>query len=282
MNYEICKKEFIKNINNISHSISRYDVMRDFAELSRITIMNQMTPFYSQDAENRYLEIIRRYKKDEVNKICNMFGLVQLALNDHHGDFLGECLMSLEMGNHNIGQFFTPFHLCSLLAGINVTEPTEAMRLKGYFTISEPAAGGGGMIIAAHQQALSFNIDMFAHCVELSDMTADLCYINLSLAGVAGQVVQGNTLSGKMGRCMPTPALCSDVWHYRFKYECHTDEIADCIYATHDENESVNSGFKTMKDVLNVMGEPSVKCSERLFIYDDVAFSDYKVNQNET
>lgn len=278
MNYEQCKTEFIKTIGSIDYSLSRYDVVKDFAELTRITILNQLTPFYSDDAENRYLEIVKNYKKDDLNKIAHLFALVQIALDDSKGDFLGECLMSLDMGSKHIGQFFTPYHLCRLNAEIILNDISESIKRKGYFDISEPAAGGGGMIIAAKELADFHKIDMFAHCIELSDMTADLCYINLSAAGIAAQVIQGNSLSMVMGRCMPTPALCSDVWQYRFKYPCNTDEITDSVYITDGKNKSVDTGFKNMNDVLNIMGEPKLKCSERLFIYDGAAFTDYRIN----
>ena len=87
----------------------------------------------------------------------------------------------------------------------------------GFPVLIKAAAGGGGMVIAAHHRATELKVDLYAHCVELSHMTADLCYINLSAAGVAAHVTQGNTLSMKMGRSFPTPALCTELWHNRLK-----------------------------------------------------------------
>lgn len=277
MNYEQCKKEFIKTASSIARNLHRYDVIRDFAEMTRITILNNLTPFRSEKDEQHYLTIAGKYKSDDLNKIAHMFALVQIAYQDRYGDFLGECLMELEMGSKHMGQFFTPYHLCTLLAQMTIN-PTEAQKRRGYFDISEPAAGGGGMIIAGHEIAKSKNIDMFASCVELSHMTADLCYINLSCAGIAAKVTQGNTLSLEMGRCMPTPALCTNVWSHRFAFECNTDEISDRVYVTIDDNESVDSGFSNMKQLIAAMGKPSITCSERLVIYEGAAFTDYKVH----
>lgn len=216
MNYEQCKKEFIKTASIIARSLHRYDVVRDFAEMTRITIINNLTPFWSEDSEKQYLTTAGRYTRDDLNSMAHMFALVQIAYADRHGDFLGECLMELEMGNKHMGQFFTPYDLCLLIAKMTIC-PTEEQKRRGYFDISEPAAGGGAMVIAAQEIAKNESIEMFASCIELSHMTADLCYINLSCAGVAAQVIQGNALSMDMGRCMPTPALCTDTWLRRLK-----------------------------------------------------------------
>lgn len=213
--YDAIKKAFIKRCEDLSHVRSLHDVIRDFAELGRITIVNQLTPFYSQEAEDIYLKTIKKYNSDEQSQLAQMLAFVSMAHQMQPGDFLGETLMELSMGRKELGQFFSPYSVCQLNAQMCISE--SSVNDKGYITLSEPAAGGGGMVIAAHHRATELNVDLYAHCVELSHMTADLCYINLSAAGVAAHVTQGNTLSMKMGRSFPTPALCTELWHNRFK-----------------------------------------------------------------
>lgn len=211
--YDAIKKAFIKRCEDLSHVRSLHDVIRDFAELGRITIVNQLTPFYSQDAEDVYLKTIKKYNSDEQSQLAQMLAMVSMAHELQPGDFLGETLMELSMGRKELGQFFTPYSLCSLNAELTLS--ADLVNDKGYVSLSEPAAGGGGMVIAAHHRATELKVDLYAHCVELSHMTADLCYINLSAAGVAAHVTQGNTLSMKMGRSFPTPALCTQQWSER-------------------------------------------------------------------
>jgi type I restriction-modification system DNA methylase subunit len=211
--YDAVKKAFIKRCEDLSHVRSLHDVIRDFAELGRITIVNQLTPFYSQDAEDIYLKTIKKYNSDEQSQLAQMLAMVSMAHELQPGDFLGETLMELSMGRKELGQFFTPYSLCRLNAELTLS--ADSVNDKGYVSLSEPAAGGGGMVIAAHHRATELNVDLYAHCVELSHMTADLCYINLSAAGVAAHVTQGNTLSMKMGRSFPTPALCTQQWSER-------------------------------------------------------------------
>ena len=211
--YDAIKKAFIKRCEDLSHVRSLHDVIRDFAELGRITIVNQLTPFYSQDAEDIYLKTIKKYNSDEQSQLAQMLAMVSMAHELQPGDFLGETLMELSMGRKELGQFFTPYSLCRLNAELTLS--ADSVNDKGYVSLSEPAAGGGGMVIAAHHRATELKVDLYAHCVELSNMTADLCYINLSAAGVAAHVTQGNTLSMKMGRSFPTPALCTQQWSER-------------------------------------------------------------------
>lgn len=237
--YDECKKEFIKLASNIGRSFHRYDIIRDFAEIGRITIMNNLTPFYSQKDEDRYLHLVKKYDKEDLNNLARMLALVNMAYQDRNGDFLGECLMEMEMGNKDIGQFFTTYSVTRVCAELSVT-PTPDIIERGWMTVQEPAAGGGAMIIAANEIAKRHNVDMFAFCIELSHMTADLCYINLSSAGVAAQVVQGNSLSLEMGRCFPTPGLCTDKWIDRLE----GFDIKEL-------------GFDNMDDFVLMMGEPT-------------------------
>ena len=211
--YDAIKKAFIKRCEDLSHVRSLHDVIRDFAELGRITIVNQLTPFYSQDAEDIYLKTIKKYNSDEQSQLAQMLAMVSMAHELQSGDFLGETLMELSMGRKELGQFFTPYSLCRLNAELTLS--ADLVNDRGYVSLSEPAAGGGGMVIAAHHRATELKVDLYAHCVELSHMTADLCYINLSAAGVPAHVTQGNTLSMKMGRSFPTPALCTQQWSER-------------------------------------------------------------------
>lgn len=241
MKYEECKKEFVKLSKSIARQLHRYDVIRDFAEVSRIAIHQNLTPFGTTEDEDRYMQIIKRYERDDLNSFAKMMSLVQIAYQDRYGDFLGECLMELDMGNKDFGQFFSPYSLSQLCAEMTVQVPDD----KDWFTLSEPAVGGGAMVIAAHDMAKKKNVDMFAVCVELSHMTADLCYINLASAGVSAQVIQGNTLTMEMGRCYPTPALCNQKWN-------------DRLYGV-----SVTTlGFDNIDSFISAMGEPDYKCND--------------------
>lgn len=97
MTYGQCKKEFIKIASGIARHLHRYDAIRDFAEIGRITIMNNLTPYYSDEDEQQYFKLIKRYSKEDLNDLSKMLALVTMAFHDRYGDFLGEYLMELEL-----------------------------------------------------------------------------------------------------------------------------------------------------------------------------------------
>ena len=155
----------------------------------------------------------------------------------------------------------------------------EAMR-KGYLSFSEPAAGGGAMIIAAASK-LRVNhpgIDCFAVCTELSSLTADLCYINLTASQVPAQVINGNTLTLETYRTMPTPQLCTNVWSHRLAFPC-PDGSATTVHLTPvNGGESIDTGIADINDAYTVLGEaPWLKCSDRLHVFTEYVATDYVV-----
>lgn len=280
MTYNECKKEFIKLINSIGRSRGRWDILSDFATMARCAIINNSTPFRSEEYEKQYMNIVGRYPRDELDSFCRMLALVYMAQRDNDGDFLGECLMELEMGSKDIGQFFTPYSVCQATAKLTMGQASELTCRKGYLTLQEPAAGGGAMVIAAAHELRTQNngIDIFAVCTELSSLTADLCYINLTAAGIAAQVINGNTLTLEAFRTMPTPAACTNIWTHRLTFSPR-DEAVTTIRLTHqDTRESFDTGLTDINDAAMALGEePWLVCSDRLHVFKEYVATDYEL-----
>jgi type I restriction-modification system DNA methylase subunit len=97
-------------------------------------------------------------------------------------------------GNKVTGQFFTPFHVSELIAGVTLQKEDE----NGKITINEPCSGSGGMVLAAvkalmkkgknPQQVLNVVAqDLDWNCIYMS-------YVQLSLNGLDAIVIQGDSL----------------------------------------------------------------------------------------
>jgi len=202
MNYESCKKEFISTVNSMSGRYSVYQVFSDFCEMAAISL-NQ--PFAkSAELEEKYLKIIGKYRKEDVDNFPKLLAHVVNGLSDEFGDFLGECYMSLEISNKHSGQFFTPYSISkfmTLLLGENIKE-------KEYF--SEPAAGSGGMIIARadamKEKGINYQQLMEVQAVDLDKMCFHMCYIHLALLHISAEVIWGNSLSLEIFETWYTPA----------------------------------------------------------------------------
>ena len=91
----------------------------------------------------------------------------------------------------------------------NLSNVDALINEQGFFTISDPAAGAGCMILASanivEEQGYILEECMSAHVVELNKMTYHMLYIQLSLRGIAASVIHGNSLSLEVFESAYTP-----------------------------------------------------------------------------
>jgi len=104
-----------------------------------------------------------------------------------------------ELLNARLGQFFTPYEISRLNAELIMSDCGKIIEETGYITVSDPALGAGGMLIAAadliEDRGFNPKINMWIHGVELSQQTFQMDYVQLSLRGLSGIVINGNSLT---------------------------------------------------------------------------------------
>jgi len=193
------KSEFQKTIRQASRRHHLWDVFRDFVEMAAISLRNAFER--NQDLEKRYLDIAGKYERDELEKICHLLGIVTIALEDRHGDFLGEVFQDLELANAATGQFFTPYDVSKLCARFTIDR--EKLRAGKRITVQEPACGSGGMVVALADAMIEdgFNPQqqLCAVGVDVDSRAVHMAYIQLSLLGIPAVLYVGNTLTMEMG-----------------------------------------------------------------------------------
>lgn len=148
MESENIKKEIIRNLEKISGKYSMYEVFSDWIKCGALAVSNGTTFYHDSiwhKREQEYLNTVKKYENDEVKTFADMLGLLALALEEKPEDVLGWIYMTSGMGSKAAGQFFTPYHLSELCAGLLLPEPHE----DGKIYLNEPSCGGGGMIIAS-------------------------------------------------------------------------------------------------------------------------------------
>lgn len=211
------QKEFIKTIKKLS---SRYDmrqVFTDFCFLAAVSISNALQ--FDQDREDQYLQTIGKYNDDEVRELPKLLGMVTAGLEELERDFLGEVYMDLGFSNDHQGQFFTPFGLSELAAQMALIDIDHSINKKGYFTMSEPACGSGGMVIALaramREKGLNYQSQLFVTAQDLSAVAIHMTYIQLSLLYIPAEIRIENTLSMKTYDVFHTPAYLMGLWKYR-------------------------------------------------------------------
>jgi len=215
------KKDFIKCLKSVEYSRHDWDIFADFLDMASLSIANVFLK--NPDYEKEYLQTVGRYKKGSADRFPELLEILTLALEQNPWqDFLGTVYQEISANNKHLGQFFTPFHVSEMMAQCSLypDDIGKIINEQGYFTMSEPCSGAGGMIIACAKavQEYGFNPQqaMYFDAVDLDKKCFAMTYIQTSLLGLAGCVHWGNSISLKMFREYSTPMLHSDVWQFRF------------------------------------------------------------------
>ena len=214
------QNEFQKVFSRLCDTNSAWQVWSDFVEMTAISISNavEIREKVKQEREARYMNIIGTYTKKEQEIFPKLVGiLVQSLQRNSEQDFLGEMFMSLELGNHWKGQFFTPYSVCKAMAAINIDDALDKVAQKGYIAINDPACGAGATLIAARnalELAKIGGTQAFFVGQDIDRTAAMMCYVQLSLLGCAGYVVVANTICHPVTGQMLWPNLTEyqDAW----------------------------------------------------------------------
>lgn len=191
---------------------------------------NTVDKAHYDEREKRYLEIINKYEESQQHIFPKLYAAVVLALDENpEQDFLGEMFMDLHLDYEELKQIFTPYHVCQLMADITMDDLVEQIDKQGYVSINDCCCGAGANLIAAINSArhkledagLNFQNHILIIGQDIEELVALMCYIQISLLGVAGYIKVGNALTKPMtpGDSMEnywfTPMYFSDVWHTR-------------------------------------------------------------------
>lgn len=194
------KREIAKNIIKLSGKYTTYTVFTDWVKIVALSIANSSTLVHDKiwrQREEQYLQVINKYSKEEQSILADMMGKLITAFENETYDILGEIYMEAECGNKSTGQFFTPYHVSELCAGMLLENKIK--KDKGQITINEPSCGGGGMIIAylnlLKKQGINYQENVKVVAQDIDWNSVYMCYTQLSLLGVKAIVCQGDTLA---------------------------------------------------------------------------------------
>lgn len=131
------EKEFIKVFQELCYSRSSWQVWADLMAAMACTLANSVDRTLPRHTarEKEYAECIDRL--GGVEKPAKCFAIVVEALEHNPDqDFLGKLYMSLELGNHWKGQFFTPYNVCECMDGITINDNMQALESRnGYLSM---------------------------------------------------------------------------------------------------------------------------------------------------
>ena len=192
----------------------------------------EVVPIAIEETEE-LTEIIEEMSKEDVELIA----LVTMAEAE------GECeegkrlvidtilnrVDSEHLGDKSNSQFFTPYHVCELMAKVTEEDVAAVVKEKGYITINDFCCGAGATLIAAINEArkqlekvnLNFQNHVLVVAQDIDEIVALMCYIQLSLLGVAAYIKVGDVFTQPMStddngeNYWFTMMYFSDVWTMR-------------------------------------------------------------------
>lgn len=189
-----------------------HEVFVDFLELSAIAVSNRFDLAFYKEREQRYLDIVKKYSKIEMDHYSEMLALLIRALQAEAGterlkDVLGEVYHELGLHNKWKGQFFTPQNVCDMMGMISLGESLSKDKIK----VSEPCVGSGAMVLgfvnALISQKLNYTRNLEVIAVDNDLKCVHMAFLQFSLYGIPATVIHGNTITNEKWSYWRTPML---------------------------------------------------------------------------
>lgn len=174
----------------------------------------------SDKLEMEYLQIIGKYKKDEVQMLCDLLGRLVMLLDPEPIDVLGALYMALNLGNTHTGQHFTPPTISELMARIMGGDELREITAP-FITLCEPTCGAGGMVLAFTKVMISYGHNpsekLWVQCQDIDRLAALMCYLQLSLWNIPAAVIVGDSLALETREVFYTPQHYLGFWDIKLK-----------------------------------------------------------------
>lgn len=221
---------FMRTFNRLADRRRDWDIWTDFVTMTACSISNVVDKSHYKEREELYLQIINKYNKQEQQLFPELIAYTVLALDENpEQDFLGDIYTELGLNSKKHKQIFTPYSVCQVMVDLIFDNIVDQVQEKGFVEIHDCCCGGGATLIAAANMArkklgkagLNFQNHVLFSGQDVEYLVTMMCYIQLSLLGVAGYFKVGNALTEPIttGDTLEnywfTPIYFSDVWHYR-------------------------------------------------------------------
>lgn len=224
---------FVKAFHNTAAHKNSWDVFRDFINLAAREL--DLPRIRSAKNIEESKAICTRYGQKEIEGFHSLFNLLCEALTTERSDFLGRVYMSLEIGNSRSGQYFSPVSIQRLIAQLNGADISEQLIKRPFIELSEPTAGSGGFIIeyAELMRELGYNVSqrLYVQAIDIDSVAADMTFVQLSLLGIAAEVITGNTITLDVYDRRYTPVYYAENWQKRREDDARNSRMMQFLKA---------------------------------------------------
>lgn len=215
----LLESQFMQNVKLLTAHRSPRDVLTAFCRI----MADRIDPLVSGSSEclENAKKLTSDYTKCEQAIFETLIRLLPQILQENPHDFLGRCLMIMDLGNTDMGQYFTPDSLASLKQELLKQDYASEIKKHGFIIIQEPAVGSGSLIIKIANGLVDAGFNpsavLLVSCTDVDSFAADMAFIQLSLLGIAAEVITGDTLRREVSRTRYTLAFIMNKFSDRLK-----------------------------------------------------------------
>lgn len=196
--------DIIKLLQSLSGKYSVYEIFANWVQMMALSFAQAV--WYEEKRETEYKEIVNRYTQEELAKLFEATAYLWEWAEQEMTDMLGYIYMHLDLGSKSHGQFFTPYHICKLMAKIPEYE-------EGLIKVNEPTCGAGGNIIALAEalkdKGFNYQQIMRATLQDIDTKAVYMSYVQMCIYGIPAVVFQSDTLQDPNGNNSSTGRLYS-------------------------------------------------------------------------
>lgn len=188
-------KQIYQLFFDMSGTYNPIEIFKDFVSVCAISLSNsrESDRDIQKARENEYLQIVKKHGKEKIMIFSRLFGELVKLFENEINDYLGEIYMAINANSKISGQFFTPYHISKMVAEL------AGSSIMDFCSMTEPACGSGGLILAASNLLKSKGIPyqeiMSVTAYDLDLMCVQMTYVQLSILGIKGTVINANALS---------------------------------------------------------------------------------------
>lgn len=135
-----------------------------------------------EEAEAQLAIVTGHPRKDTLASIANCIG----ELSEGFRDPLGELYMQ-KVSHGHMGQYFTPEHVCDLMAQCSIETPKDGSR------VLDPACGSGRMLLAAAK----INRHLICYGADVDITCCKMALLNMLLQSLTGEIANMDSLSNE-------------------------------------------------------------------------------------
>lgn len=212
------------------------EVFDDFVEMSALAFRNAVDLRGRDEREAQYLRTAGRYDRAELDRFGLALALVVKAMGEEPCDVLGRLYMELALGNDRLGQFFTPYDVARLMAGMHIETLADTVRTCGFARLYEPTCGAAAFIVAVSQEMQSAGLNpqtqLHVTAEDIAPQAVHMAYVHLSLLHIPAVVHRRDTLTTETFDSWPTPAHVLGGWGWKLRWTDAVRELQTLLGAT--------------------------------------------------